>query len=227
MILAAGLGKRMRPLTDHTPKPLLRVGGKPLLEYHIERLVAAGFNELVINVAHLGQQIVEYCGSGSQWGADIVFSPEQEPLETAGGIVRALPLLGDSAFAVVNGDIWTDYPFERLREPRLPTAGAHLVLVSNPPQHPLGDFMLDDQALVREKSPQRSGFTFSGVGLYSPQFFAGVTQTKAALRPLFTAAIQRGALAGELYRGAWRDIGTPERLSALDGQLNSAQSSVQ
>lgn len=223
MILAAGLGTRMRPLTEHTPKPLLPVAGKPLLEYHIERLVAAGISELVINVSHLGQQIIDYCGDGSQWGASIQFSAEPEPLETAGGIVQALPLLGDEPFLVVNGDIWTDYPLERLCERRLARAGAHLVMVANPAQHPQGDFLLDDQGLLQERPQGRVGLTFSGIGLYSAEFFAELSEAKTALRPLFMAAIQRGRLAGEFYEGAWQDIGTPERLAELNEALAASK----
>ena len=169
MILAAGLGERMRPLTDHTPKPLLKVGGATLIEYHIERLAREGFRELVINVSHLGEQIVNFCGDGGRWGLAIKYSHEEAPLETAGGIVKALPLLGQEPFLVVNGDIWIDYPFGAL----LPRAGqlgdcAHLVMVDNPPQHPLGDFRLDDEGLVRVRPSTESGLTYAGVGLFAP-----------------------------------------------------------
>jgi N-acetyl-alpha-D-muramate 1-phosphate uridylyltransferase len=222
MILAAGLGERMRPLTDHTPKPLLRVGGKPLLQYHIERLVAAGCRDLVVNVAHLGQQVIDFCGDGSAWGARIRVSPEPAPLETAGGIARALPLLGDGPFLVVNGDVWTDYPFESLLD-RSPAPGeAHLVLVDNPPQHPLGDFQLVDGCL-RHRPPPEPGLTFAGIAVYSPAFFAAIegggAPVKAPLRPLLDAAIGDGRLRGEHYGGAWEDVGTPERLAALDAVL--------
>jgi MurNAc alpha-1-phosphate uridylyltransferase len=165
MILAAGFGERMRPLTDHTPKPLLEVAGKPLLAYHIERLVAAGCRELVVNVAHLGEQIAEYCGDGGRWGARILVSEEPAPLETAGGIARALPLLGAEPFLVVNGDVWTDYPFDRLTRIALAPRAAHLVLVDNPPQHPLGDFLLGDGGRLRQRPAGLTGLTFAGIGV--------------------------------------------------------------
>jgi len=222
MILAAGLGTRMRPLTDHTPKPLLPVGGRPLLSWHIERLVAAGIRELVVNTAHLGEQIADYCGDGGAWGASITLSPESEPLETAGGIVRALPLLGEEPFLVVNGDVWTDYPFAELLTRPVRAGGAHLVLVDNPVQHPMGDFQLAADGEVRERDAQAVGLTFSGVALYDPGFFAGVPDGKAPLRPLLDSAIVAGRLRGEHYGGLWEDIGTPERLAALDARLGVA-----
>ncbi|MEP0201402.1 MAG: N-acetylmuramate alpha-1-phosphate uridylyltransferase MurU [Halioglobus sp.] len=219
MILAAGLGNRMRPLTDHTPKPLLQVGGKPLLQHHIERLAEAGFSDLVINVSHLGQQIIDFCGDGSRWGVRITISPEDEPLETAGGIVNALAMLGDGPFAVVNGDVWTDYPFAKLRmHEHLPANTAHLVLIDNPPQHPLGDFRLNNQQ-VAELEEGASGYTYSGVGVYTPGFFAGLTPGKIPLRPLLSRAIEQGHLSGEHYMGAWEDVGTPQRLASLNASL--------
>lgn len=217
MILAAGLGERMRPLTDHTPKPLLQVGGLPLIEHHIRRLARDGFDDLVINVSHLAEQIMAFCGDGSRWGVSIAYSPEREPLETAGGIVKALPLLGDSPFLVVNGDIWVDYPFARLRDYRPALLEcAHLVMVGNPPQHPRGDFSLDDDGWVRELAPGATGLTYAGVGVYAPAFFDGLAAEKLALRPLLDAAIRRGCLSGEYHPGKWEDVGTPERLQALD-----------
>ncbi|WP_425468415.1 N-acetylmuramate alpha-1-phosphate uridylyltransferase MurU [Parahaliea aestuarii] len=218
MILAAGLGKRMRPLTDHTPKPLLRVGGKPLLQWHIEALAAAGVTELVVNAAHLGEQVADFCGDGSRWGVSIALSMEPEPLETAGGIQRALPLLGSEPFLVVNGDVWTDYPFARLLDCPVAPGGGHLVLVGNPPQHPRGDFRLEAGA-VAGLGEGEVGLTFSGIAVYSPGFFAALAPGKAALRPLFDAAIAEGRLSGERYEGQWQDIGTPERLAALDADL--------
>jgi len=220
MILAAGVGERMRPLTDHTPKPLLTVGGVPLIEHHIRRLAAAGFTELVINVSHLAQRIIDYCGDGRRWGVVITYSPEDEPLETAGGIFNALPLLGNAPFLVVNGDIWIDYPFERLRGhcPAAP-ATAHLVMVGNPPQHPLGDFRLDQQGFLRERGEGECGVTYAGVGVYSRAFFAGMRPGKLALRPLLDAAIRAGRLRAEYHPGRWEDVGTPERLAALDREL--------
>ncbi len=219
MILAAGLGSRMRPLTDHTPKPLLKAGGKPLIAHHIEALVAAGFIELVINVSHLGQQIIDYCGDGRHWGAQIVFSEEPEPLETAGGIQRALPMLGAAPFAIVNGDVWTDFPLASLAALSVPAGEAHLVLVESPPQHPDGDFLLDSTGRVAARPPGVRGFTYSGLGVYSPAFFATVAPGKLPLRTLLDKAILEGRLGGEYFEGEWEDIGTPERLDALDLRL--------
>jgi len=224
MILAAGLGERMRPLTDHTPKPLLPVGGVPLVEHHIRRLARAGFSELVINVSHLADQIMDYCGDGGRWGVSIVYSPEDQPLETAGGIHRALPLLGDEPFLVVNGDIWMDYDFGRLKGyPLGSTTGAHLVMVSNPPQHPLGDFQLDGDDRVQELDKGAMGATYSGVGVFSREFFAGMQPGKLRLRPLLDEAIRAGRLSGEFHQGEWEDVGTPERLQILDERVRSAQ----
>jgi len=216
MILAAGRGERMRPLTDHTPKPLLPVAGAPLLEHHIRRLAAAGLREMVINVSHLGQQVMDYCGDGRRWGVSIAWSPEPEALETAGGIIQALPLLGDAPFLVVNGDIWTDFPFAQLPAHTLrPGENAHLVMVANPPQHPRGDFRVDGAGWVRELG-DGVGWTYAGVGVYTPGFFAGVPAGKRPLRPLLDAAIARGSLGGRVYTGGWEDVGTPARLRELD-----------
>lgn len=223
MILAAGIGERMRPLTDHTPKPLLPVAGVPLIGCHIERLAAAGCKELVINISHLGQQIMDYCSDGSRWGVSISYSPEDTPLETAGGIHRALPLLGEAPFLVVNGDIWIDYPFDRLLDYQPAGAvTAHLVMVDNPPHHPAGDFQLDDNALLRIRRADATGLTYAGVGVYTPGFFAGMRPGKMALRPLLDAAIPAGRVSGEYHRGQWEDVGTPERLQALDARLRAA-----
>jgi len=219
MILAAGLGNRMRPLTDHTPKPLLTVAGKPLLQHHIERLSDAGFTDLVINVSHLGQQIIDFCGDGSRWGVRITISPEDEPLETAGGIVNALPLLGDAPFALVNGDVWTDYPFATLMlHEHLCADSAHLVLIDNPPQHPLGDFRLTGGRITELCEGER-GLTYSGIGVYTPGIFARLSPGKIPLRPLLSRAIQQGLLSGEHYTGAWEDVGTPERFASLNASL--------
>ena len=222
MILAAGVGERMRPLTLHTPKPLLRVAGLPLLEHHITRLAAAGFRELVVNVSHLGQQICDYCGDGSQWDVAIGYSYEETPLETAGGIINAMPLLGDAPFLVVNGDIWIDYPFAQLGNIALRSGEtARLVMVDNPPQHPLGDFQLDAQQWIRVLPAGAMGCTYAGVGVYTPAFFAGVPAGKMPLRPLLDAAITKGQLGGEHYQGRWHDVGTPERLQHLDALLSA------
>ena len=223
MILAAGLGERMRPLTDHTPKPLLQVGGTPLIEHHIRRLAQAGFTELVINVSHLAQHIIDYCADGHRWVVSIAYSPEKEPLETAGGIVNAFSLLGQEPFLVVNGDIWIDYPYSQLADYRpRPPASAHLVMVGNPPQHPQGDFWLDTDGWVRELEPGTIGLTYAGVGVYTRAFFAGMQPGKMPLRPLLDAAIESGCLSGEHHRGQWEDVGTPERLDALDDLVQAA-----
>ncbi|MGB5506356.1 MAG: nucleotidyltransferase family protein [Sulfurovum sp.] len=215
MILAAGLGTRMRPLTDKTPKPLLKVGGIPLIVWHIERLAHDGFTNIIINIAHLGYQIPEALGDGSQWGVNITYSDEQEEgaLESAGGIVKALPLLGDDPFAVVNGDVWTDYDFQDQRK-LADGILAHLVLVPNPEHNPEGDFALEDNKMVDAKQ-----YTFSGIGYYSPKLFEGVPYGKSALAPLLRAAMKEGKVTGELYEGEWLDIGTPERLELLNAQL--------
>ena len=216
MILAAGRGERMRPLTDHTPKPLLPVGGKPLIVWHLERLAKTGFKEVVINHAHLGEQIEEVLGDGSVWGLTIQYSPETIALETAGGIANALPLLGEAPFLVVNGDVFTEIDFGALQllSPNL----AHLVMVDNPPQHPDGDFVLDS-GKVADQGNQK--FTFSGVGIYHPALFVDVEQGQAAkLAPLLRLAMAKGLVTGEHYHGVWHDIGTPERLSFLDKQLS-------
>jgi MurNAc alpha-1-phosphate uridylyltransferase len=220
MVLAAGRGERMRPLTDAAPKPLLRVGGKRLIEYHLERLSTAGFREVVINTAWLGDMIESVLGTGNQFGLAITYSHERpEALETGGGIFNALPLLGSAPFLLVNGDVWTDIDFGALR--RDPPAGslAHLVFVPNPPQHARGDFLLKN-GLVSEGEGLRH--TYSGVGIYRPQFFEGCQPGKFPLLPLLRRAIVQGALSGELHEGRWYDIGTTERLAALDAQLTSA-----
>jgi MurNAc alpha-1-phosphate uridylyltransferase len=224
MLLAAGVGERMRPLTNHTPKPLLEVGGMPLIEHHIRRLAAIGLHELVINVSHLGQQIMDYCGDGQRWGVSIAYSPESTPLETAGGIINALKLLGDSPFMVVNGDVWTDYPFGRLlhRELGANNNTAHLVFVDNPAQHPLGDYTIDASGTVCLKRPDVMGYTYAGVGLYSPRFFSDQSQGKLALRPLLDSAIEAGSIGGEYYAGEWVDVGTPGRLKTLDEMIRNA-----
>jgi len=219
MILAAGRGERMRPLTGSTPKPLLEAGGKPLIEWTIERLVRAGFRDLVINVSHLGERIENALGDGRRWDARIRYSREAEPLETAGGIATALPLLGAAPFAVVNGDIYTDFEFAALQSKLHDGTVAHLVLIDNPPHHPGGDFALDD-ALVTNASAAR--YTFSGIGVYRPELFAGVAAgSKAQLAPLLRREIERARVSGQHYPGCWFDIGTPERLAELDRMLRS------
>lgn len=219
MILAAGRGERMRPLTDHTPKPLLPVGGKPLIAWHIERLVHAGITELVINHAHLGAQIEAALGDGSRFGAHIQYSAEASALETAGGIAFALPLLGEQPFIVINGDIYCDYDVARL--PDIATQmqsqqdTMHLVLVDNPDHHPMGDFGLSCGRI--SNTPQ---FTFSGIGIYHPRLFSDIPYgSKAPLAPLLRAQIALGKVSGEQHRGTWIDVGTPARLHQLDQQL--------
>jgi MurNAc alpha-1-phosphate uridylyltransferase len=217
MILAAGLGERMRPLTDHTPKPLLQVQGAALIEHHLRALAQAGFTEVVVNVSHLGKQVMDYCGDGHQWGLNIQYSPEDSPLETAGGILQALPLLGDQPFLVVNGDIYTDYPFEQLRGLSVSEdCLAHLVFVGNPEQHPLGDFSLGQGGVMSALSPGEMGVTYAGIGVYSPDLLAGLLPGKTPLRPLLDGAITDRRLFGEFYTGRWVDVGTPERLEQLN-----------
>lgn len=226
MILAAGLGERMRPLTDHTPKPLLKVGGRPLIEWQIERLAAAGFDELVINHAHLGQQIEAHLGDGSRLGVSIAWSDEGTPLETAGGIAKAGHLLGGVPFLVTNGDVYAEFDYGRLRAILNEMAGnpghvAHLVLVDNPPHHPSGDFILEGDRVSLPQSTAEARLTFSGIGCYRPELFAGITPgDKAKLAPLLIAAMNAGKVTGEYFPGRWEDVGTPARLQALDDELN-------
>jgi N-acetyl-alpha-D-muramate 1-phosphate uridylyltransferase len=239
MILAAGRGERMRPLTDSTPKPLLKVGGKPLIVWHLERLAKAGFKEIVINYAHLGTQIENVLGNGAQWGVSIQYSPEKVALETAGGIANALHLLGYEPFLVVNGDIYTDFDFSGIAlQPQglflqniSTKAGyscvkanndvhlglAHLVLIDNPPQHQQGDFAIEDGNLTHTGKQM---LTFSGVGVYHPSLFAEIVKGEAAkLAPLLRKAIDNNAATAQYYQGVWHDIGTPERLKQLDESL--------
>ena len=221
MILAAGRGKRMRPLTDLTPKPLLAVGGKPLLFRHLEKLAHAGFGTVTINHAHLGEQIEAAVGDGSRWDLEVRYSAEAEALETAGGIRNALPLIGRRSFAVVNGDVYCDYDYAGLAAAvdRLADAHslAHLVLVDNPPHYPDGDFCLDD-GLVRAFGRQL--LTFSGLGAYRAELFEPISRgEKHALAPLLRSQMPGGKVTGEHYRGLWSDVGTPGRLAELDARL--------
>lgn len=221
MILAAGRGERMRPLTDHTPKPLLQVGGKPLIVWHLEHLANAGFREVVINHAHLGKQIEDALGNGSQWGLSIAYSPETVALETAGGIVKALPLLGGAPFLVVNADIFTDIDFARLRNVLQGQELAHLVMIDNPPQHPEGDFVY---SAGRIKLEGASMLTFSGVAVYSPRMFAGLPDdVPTKLAPLLRQAIEKGEVGGEYHHGIWHDVGTPQRLAVLNQMLKQVE----
>ncbi|HEX6734326.1 MAG TPA: nucleotidyltransferase family protein [Azonexus sp.] len=219
MILAAGRGERMRPLTDHTPKPLLPAGGKPLIVWHLERLAAAGFREIVINHAHLGAQIEEALGDGAQWGLSIAYSPEPPgALETAGGIANALPLLGDAPFLVINGDIWCDWDVHRARA--LADRNAHLVMVANPAHHAGGDFSLaGDRIVYANDGPT---LTYAGIAVFAPAFFRDVPPGQPLkLRPLLDAAIAAGTLSGERHAGRWVDVGTPQRLAELDAELTT------
>jgi len=220
MILAAGKGERMRPLTLTTPKPLVRAGGVPLIEYHLRALAAAGFTDIVINHAWLGQQIEDYLGDGSRYGVSIQYSAEGEPLETGGGIFRALPLLGDEAFVVVNGDIWTDYDFSVLHQPI--NGLAHLVLVSNPPHHPGGDFSLVETQ-VRDGQPEVGTLTYSGIAVLHPQLFDGCIAGAFKLAPLLRKAMADGQVTGEQLRGHWVDVGTHERLAEVETLIEASR----
>jgi MurNAc alpha-1-phosphate uridylyltransferase len=216
MILAAGLGKRMRPLTDHCPKPLLPVAGKPLIVHHLERLRSAGIDEVVINVSYRAEQIINALGSGDAYGLRIHWSRETEPLETGGGIQQALPLLGEAPFLLINGDVWCDV----LLDPQALQGDdlAHLMLVKNPPHHPNGDFGLT-AARVNQTSTQR--LTFTGISVIDPALLAGHPQGAFALAPLLRAAIDNHRVSGERCTGHWVDVGTPQRLAALEAQLKS------
>ncbi len=217
MVLAAGKGKRMRPLSDRIPKPLLPIGGKPLLQYHIEALAEAGIKDLVINHALMGEMIEDYFGDGRSFNVNIEYSAEgSEPLETGGGILHALPALGEKPFIVVNSDVWTDYDFSRL--PEEPKGLAHLVLVGNPEHNPNGDFWLQ-KGKLELKGPEL--FTYSGIGVYRPSLFKDTKERAFPLAPLLRTAIQRTQIYGEFYSGEWLDVGTPERLEAANTSLNS------
>lgn len=213
MILAAGKGERLRPLTLHTPKPLVRVGGKPLIEYHIEALAHAGFRELVINHAWLGEQIEAHLGAGERFGVRIAYSAEGEPLETGGGIRKALPLLGEEPFVVVNGDIFTDYDFIRLRD--IQVASAHLVLVDNPEHHAEGDFCWQGGRLVTEQAGVQR-LTYSGIAVLNPRLFADSPDGAFKLAPLLRRAQAEGTASAEYYRGCWVDVGTHQRLAQAE-----------
>jgi MurNAc alpha-1-phosphate uridylyltransferase len=215
MILAAGRGERMRPLTDHTPKPLLSVADKPLIVHLINQLVSTGITQIVINHAHLGQQIEDFLGNGQHYGAEIVYSPEGSALETAGGIIKALPLLGHEPFLVVNGDIWTDFNFATLTKVNVNLA--HLVLIDNPVHHPQGDFCLTTNGQLSNADNNR--LTFSGIGIYSPELFADLPTGIVKLAPILRQAIDANRVTGGHFKGFWMDIGTPERLAELDQYL--------
>ena len=222
MILAAGRGERLRPLTDRMPKPLIEAGGRPLIAWHLQRLAAAGCREVVINVSHLGEQLVARLGDGAEWGVHIAFSREAQPLETAGGMALARKLLGEEPFLVVNGDVYCEVDLSRLLRVDLDgdDAGgrlAHLVLVPNPAHHPAGDFTLDAGMVGNAPTPR---YTYAGIAVIAPALFAEVAAgSKAQLAPLLRAAAERRQVSGELFEGTWLDVGTLERLAALEAYL--------
>lgn len=213
MLLAAGLGTRMRPLTDHTPKPLLPVAGKPLLAWHLERLAAAGISDVVINCAWLGEQIEAFVGDGSSFGLHIKISREAQPLETGGGIFRALPLLGNDEFIVISSDVWTDYPLQNLLS--IKTRRGHLVMVDNPAHLAQGDFYRAANGGLNERGDGEK-LTYSGIAVLHPDFFRGCSDGVFPLRPLLQRAMAEKLLTSEHYRGEWIDVGTPERLRAAE-----------
>ena len=216
MILAAGRGERMRPLTDTLPKPLLEVGGKPLIVWHIENLARNGFTEVIINIAHLGYKIPEYLGDGSKWGVNIIYSDEQQSgaLESAGGIIKALPLLADEPFLVLNADIFCAYEYDAAF--RLGDKLAHLILVPNPPHNTKGDFGLDGDLVL---NAAESMYTFSGIGYYHPKLFAHQKLQKSPLAPLLREFVDKGLVSGSLFNKMWHDIGTPQRLQQINETL--------
>ena len=217
MILAAGRGERLRPLTDTIPKPLVVAGGRPLIVRHLERLTAAGYRDIIVNVSHLGQKIIDCLGDGADFGLRLGYSRETEPLETAGGIAWARGLLGPSPFLLVNADIYCDYPYARLASHELGGKLAHLVLVPNPGHRPGGDFSLAGSEVATRATPR---FTYSGIAVVAPELTAGVEAgSRAALGPILLAAAAAGAITGELYEGTWSDVGTAARLAALEAQL--------
>jgi len=215
MILAAGRGDRLRPLTDTTPKPLLEAGGKLLIEYHLENLAKAGFREVVINLSHLGEKIRDTLGNGSAWELHIRYSPEPPgALGTGGGIKQALPLLGEAPFAIINGDVFTTYPLARLRA--IKCDHSHLVLVPNPPHNPKGDFALQGGYVIENTEPR---YTFSGISIYHPRFFDSAPTGSFSVVPMLQAAMALQQVTGQLYKGVWHDIGTLERLDTLRDHL--------
>jgi N-acetyl-alpha-D-muramate 1-phosphate uridylyltransferase len=218
MILAAGFGSRLRPLTETTPKPLLQVGGKPLLQYHLQRLATAGITDIVINISWLAEQIEDYFGDGSHFGVSIDWSREAQPLETGGGIANALPLLGSEPFLLINGDVWTDFPLHSISLDQ--DADAHLVMVANPEHNPSGDFAVANSLVSYDAGPK---YTFSGISLFRPQLFAGFKEGCFPLRDVMRPAILAGRVTGSVYTGQWWDIGTVERLTQLNNKLNKAE----
>ena len=219
MVLAAGRGERMRPITDTVPKPLVRVGGRPLIAWHLAALARAGVREVVINLSWLGEQLRTALGAGADFGLRITYSEEGPvPLETGGGIFRALPLLGPEPFLVLSGDIWTDIDLGSVQLE--PEAQAHLVLIPNPPHHPRGDFGLEGNVVVQRDSER---LTYANVGIYRPEFFAGCAAGRFPLLEPLNRAIAARLVRGEVHRGAWSDVGTPERLAQLEARLSAVE----
>jgi len=217
MVLAAGRGERLRPLTDTVPKALVEAGGKPLIAWHLERLARCGIREAVINVSHLGERIVERLGDGGRFGLEIRYSREREPLETAGGIANALDLLGSAPFLLINADVYCDVDFSNLINVNLGSRLAHLLLVANPPHRANGDFSLREGRVGNETAPR---YTYAGIAVMSPALVASVRrEEKAPLAPLLYDAAGRGLISGEVHAGSWHDVGTAERLAELEAQL--------
>lgn len=216
MVLAAGRGERMGALTEHCPKPLLAVAGKPLLRHLLERLAGAGIREVVINTSYLGDQVADFLARQTDLEMHFAISPEPQRLETGGGIQNALPLLGDAPFLLVNSDVWCDYPLQQL--PQALTGLAHLVLVNNPEHHPQGDFGLQGNRVLAQADP---GYTFSGISVIHPALFAGCCPGRFPLAPLLREAMAQGLVQGELYSGQWVDVGTPQRLAVVERMLES------
>lgn len=224
MILAAGLGQRMRPLTDNLPKPLLPIAGKPLLQYHLEALQCAGISEVVINLSYLGEKIRQFVGDGRRFGLRVEYSLEPEPLETGGGILQALPLLGDAPFLLINADVWSEFDYKALLTQNLQSEKlGHLVLVPNPEFHLRGDFVLRQDGILLNDDVSALRFTFSGISVISPALIANYARarTKFPLVEALRAAIGCEQLTGEVFAGRWSDVGTPERLMALEQQLTA------
>jgi MurNAc alpha-1-phosphate uridylyltransferase len=224
MILAAGFGERMRPLTEHTPKPLLKVGGKSLIEYHLENLSAAGISDVVINIAHLGEQIRHALGDGKRWQLSIRYSVEPEPLETAGAVLNALPLLGDDPFLLINGDVWSDFSFASLLKQSMNSSLGHLVLVDNPVHHISGDFSLSDGFLAEKDI---KAYTFSGISVLKSSLITDYPQCRDhfPLGEVFRYYLSQRKITAEYYSGQWFDIGTVDRLRQLDNMLLSKECS--
>lgn len=217
MILAAGKGERMRPLTDEIPKPLLEVGGRPLIAWHLEKLAKAKFDEVVINHAYLGEMVEAYVGDGSRWNLKITYSRESSPLETAGGIKKALPLIGDQPFLVINADIYTDFDYATVKNRNLNDCKGHLVMVENPKQHPNGDFVLKNNQIELEGKEK---LTFSGIAIYQPEIFEEINvESVVKLAPILKKLIEARCISGEVFQGLWFDIGTPERLKEINSFL--------